>query len=177
MSIKAGLLIGKRDVEQITETDKIIENREWYQEQYGHELEDWIISDDIDRMQAANAGYKLDQLMFDPETEVRRAVAKLGYRPDHFINDPDDWVRFEVAQLNYRLDILFSDHSADVREGVAKIETNFLRLQALSEDSDINVKEAALLNLQQHPDIEAKHQKEVLLSQENDLDISTGHSL
>ena len=68
------------------------------------------------RKAMAYAGYELDILVHDPDPRVRVAVAYKGYGLDQFVNDPVWTVRRAVANMsNHYLDILANDESVEVR--------------------------------------------------------------
>ena len=68
----------------------------------------------------AKHNYKLDVLINDSSSEVRKAVAEQGYGLDILINDKHWAVRLAVAEQGYGLDQLINDEHAEVRAEVAK---------------------------------------------------------
>lgn len=71
------------------------------------------------RLAAAERGWGLDELVYDPLSSVRVRVAEQGYGLKRLIKDPDHLVRRAVAEQGYGLDKLIEDESAIVRGEVA----------------------------------------------------------
>lgn len=82
-------------------------------------------------MQAAQAGYKLKELVNDHEEDVRATVANQGYDPDQLATDHAAEVRAAVARTGYQPEDMAEDESWKVRNTVAQSGN---MLEELSED-------------------------------------------
>lgn len=92
------------------------------------------------REEVAEQGYALDTLVSDPVPAVRQAVARQGYGLDKLVSDGEPYVRATVARQGYGLDMLVADGETCVRQAVAE---GGYGLDALSLDADPDVALAA----------------------------------
>ena len=63
---------------------------------------------------------KLDKLVNDEDSFVRKAVTRQGYGLDKLVNDEDGSIRAAVAEQSYGLDILVNDEDWGVRLAVVR---------------------------------------------------------
>ena len=129
-------------------------------------IKSWAYSDNVNkRYEVARAGYHLDILYDDEDSDVRDAAQ--NYLKKHNYKSISDWMndnnintsidtllyskyhrdRCKVAKQGYRLDILVNDDDWQVRAEVAK---QGYRLDILICDNDRNVYNAVLEYLNEH---------------------------